>query len=74
MHITFRQIKTIVKKSGKCPICGKRSTKQQTICNTVNPFNKDKDGNVKSPDQVYQDVKAEAANWKPDFTCSTCKE
>jgi len=72
-HIVFRQIKMFSKKSGKCPGCGKRVSKQQTFCHTVNPFNKDEHGNVKSPDHVYQDVKKEAADWKPDFTCSTCK-
>ena len=69
----FKQIKARREKSGKCPACGKRVMRRATFENTVNPFNKNKDGNIKSDSEVRQDVNAQADKWVPDFTHDKCK-
>ena len=43
---------------------GKRRKRQKTFEQTVNPFNRNADGSVKSHDQVREDVRAEALAWQ----------
>lgn len=50
---------------GKCPTCGKRVTRSRTFEQTVNPFNKNEDGSVKTWAEVSADVRREAAAWDP---------
>lgn len=72
MRIDFRPVTTSRKRAGKCPVCGKSATRQQTFEHTVNPFNRNADGTVKDYDQVRADVTAEANAWIPDFTHAHC--
>jgi hypothetical protein len=43
---------------------GKRRRKQKTFTHTINPFNKNKYGEVKTYKEVYADVRAEAKKWE----------
>lgn len=43
---------------------GKKRRRQKTFTQTENPFNKNADGSVKTPAQIYASVLAEAAAWK----------
>ena len=56
-----------------CPVCGKRSKRTQTFMMTVNPFNKNPDGTVRTPAEVLTAVKAKASQWQPDFTHEKCQ-
>lgn len=53
---------------GNCPICGKQTKRSRKFTHTVNPFNVNEDGTVKTPAQVRESVNAEADAWVPDFT------
>jgi hypothetical protein len=63
-------------RKGQCPACGKPVTRSRTFQHTVNPFNKNPDGTVRTYEQVRERVNAEADAWMPDFRHSTerCKE
>lgn len=58
--------------SGGCPGCGKRVRRSKTFEMTVNPFNRNSDGSVRTPSEVRAAVEARADDWQPDFTCSPC--
>jgi hypothetical protein len=45
-------------------IDGKRLRRQKTFYETVNPFNKDADGAIKSRLQVQESVRAKARAWE----------
>lgn len=62
---TFDGPSVPVERHGKCPTCDKPVTRRRTFSRTVNPFNKRADGEIKSWDEVYADVKAEAQAWDP---------
>ena len=47
--------------------------RRKTFEQTVNPFNRNTDGSVKTRDEVAEAVKAEALAWVPDFTHEACK-
>ena len=57
-------------RSGKCPSCGKRRTRSKTFTSTVNPYNRNEDGTIKTPREVRLDLNAKASRWVPDFTCA----
>jgi hypothetical protein len=56
---------------GKCPACGKAVTRSRTFKQTVNPFNRNEDGSVRTYEQVNAEVNAEARAWEPDFRHNT---
>ncbi|KXO90934.1 Uncharacterised protein (plasmid) [Tsukamurella tyrosinosolvens] len=71
---TFETVRRGAQRTGACPACGKRTTRRRTFEQTVNPFNRNLDGSVKSRDEVFAAVSAEAAAWEPDFRHGACVE
>ena len=63
MITTFEAIKRQVSKSGKC-LCGKRLTRSTTLQQTINPFNKNKDGVIKTYREIFDELMIEAKLWK----------
>lgn len=61
----FEEITHPVTKRVACRFCGKKLTRSITLSQTVSPFNKDADGNLKSPDQIRAELKEQAAEWEP---------
>jgi hypothetical protein len=72
-HYTFEEVKRKVKKTGKCR-CGKKITRATTLFQTINPYNKNKDGFPKNMAEIYNELDVDAAAWTPDFTCAACRE
>ncbi len=64
----FQGVRARRQHTGKCPNCGKTVRRSRTFEHTINPFNKNADGEMKSFDEVRADVNAEADAWVPDFT------
>lgn len=58
---------------GNCPICGKRVRRARTFQNTINPFNRNPDGTVRTRREVHANVERIADEWVPDFTHSLCR-
>lgn len=73
MQYQFQEIRERAEKAGKCPGCGKVTRRSKAFSQTVNPFNRNTDGDVKTPTEVRADVSAEAAEWVPDFWHASCK-
>lgn len=59
----FEEVRITRRKTGKCVHCKRRVTRSQTFTNTVNPFNKTPEGEVKTREQVRSDVCTEANRW-----------
>jgi hypothetical protein len=68
----FREIKLSTKRTFKCTVCGKRGQKSYTAYRTVNPFNRNEDGTVKSPQQILAEVQAEVRGWEPEPIHDKC--
>jgi hypothetical protein len=41
-------------KNGKCSICSKPMKRQTTFYQTLNPFNKNKNGSIKTRQEIYE--------------------
>jgi hypothetical protein len=62
---TFEEIPARARRRGKCPTCGKPVVRSRTFTMTVNPFNKNPDGSVRTRREVWIAVSAEAQAWDP---------
>lgn len=60
----YDRITARASKSGVCPGCGKAATRSQTFGQTVNPFNRNPDGTVKTAAEVRASVNSEAVAWR----------
>ncbi|GKV89323.1 hypothetical protein [Pectobacterium carotovorum] len=60
----YEEVATVAEKSGKCVVCGKACKRREKFYQTLNPFNKNKDGSVKSYAQILSEIKERAAAWK----------
>jgi len=64
--VTFDEVSQIGRKSGKCAVCGKQTNRQQKFFQTLNPYNKNKDGNPKSRTEIYAELREQIAEWKKE--------
>lgn len=55
-----------------CRKCNKRFRRQHTFTATVNPFNKNPDGTVRTPQEIRAVLRAQADEWSPDNLCTNC--
>ncbi len=69
-RIVFEEVKVSAKRSLTCKTCGKKFSRSKTFSNTINPWNQNLDGSVKTREQVRADVTAEANNWNPMPYCA----
>jgi hypothetical protein len=69
---TFPVVTVRRRKAGPCPVCGRTVQRSRTFEQTVNPFNRKPNGDVKTSTEVREDVTAEADSWVPDFTHAAC--
>lgn len=70
----FQVVRRTAEQVGYCPVCGKRVRRSTTFENTVNPYNRNVDGSVKTPAEVAENVKKLVKEWVPDFTHGRCRE
>ena len=70
----FEEVSRWGQKNVKCAGCGKHLRRSTTITNTINPFNKNAAGQVKSYGEVLDNVKAQLEAWKlaPE-RCKPCE-
>lgn len=64
MQINFRMIKRRATKSGTCAVCGKKCSRSITVESSVNPWNKNANGEPKSPSQIFDELGDELTRWK----------
>lgn len=61
---TFKEVYLSATKSGKCSFCNKRTTRSTRFSQTFNPFNLNANGQVKSREEIYLELKAARETWK----------
>ena len=63
MRVHFTPVRMGAMKSGKCAVCGKNTTRRTVIEHTINPFNRNKFGQMKTEEEVLEDVKKVRVLW-----------
>lgn len=70
----FEVVKYHGTKSVPCKCCGKRLQRKKTHEATINPWNKNADGSVKTRNEVQADLIEKDKEWrKQPETCKDCK-
>jgi hypothetical protein len=64
VHVKFQEVKLPVGITRACAKCGKRFSRHTTIVHTVNPFNKNPDGSVRTVPEIRTVQFEEADAWK----------
>lgn len=64
-RIIFETVKIGGRKTGKC-FCGKRITRSKTFEQTINPFNKNKNGEAKTRSEIVGELLAERKSWQAE--------
>lgn len=74
MRVTFRELKRRASKLVACAVCGAKVKRQRTFMQTLNPWNKNADGTVRSPEDIWRALDTEAGEWavQPE-TCRKCE-
>ncbi len=60
----FEEIKQQARKRVPCDECGKKVTRQRTFSQTVNPFNKNADDDVKTEHEISEELTTQVAEWE----------
>lgn len=63
----FESIKKKISKTCICLECHKKFKRSITFSQTLSPFNKTKDGQLKNKTQIIIELNVKAANWKPEI-------
>lgn len=60
----FEEVKLYGRKSGKCSVCGKTCVRIQKFSQTLNPFNKNKKGEVKTWQEIKTELQDQLVEWR----------
>ena len=69
MKYNFNVVQIMTEKSGNCPVCGKRAVRKKTFWQSVNPWNQNGNGFPKTKDEIYDEIKKEALEWRKEPVC-----
>jgi hypothetical protein len=72
IRTTFAELKVHRRRSGVCPVCGKVTVKQKTFMQTLNPYNRNAAGEIKTTSEIYLELIEKADGWEPDFRHQGC--
>lgn len=71
----YRKVEVKASKSGKCSVCGKHASRKKDFYQTISPFNRNEDGQIKSDYEITKEEKAKAEKWKREPVCHVkCEE
>ena len=66
MSISFGEHGVIGVKNGICPVCDRDSRRTKKFYQTQSPYNKNKDGVMKSVDEIIVECEIERELWASD--------
>lgn len=63
-HYTFQEVTLVGKRKGPCTVCGRECTRTEKFFQTLNPFNKNADGTVKTRQDIVRELKPQVEAWE----------
>jgi hypothetical protein len=64
IRTVYREVSVNATRTGKCRFCGKRMVQKRKLCQTINPFNKNKDGEIKNSYEIREELAIERKEWQ----------
>lgn len=76
VHTTYRyeEIKHTEKRKLSCRNCDKTFTRQTTFTQTINPWNKNVEGEPKTRSEIWTELEEQGKQWEPEDICTKCKD
>jgi hypothetical protein len=71
---TYDVVGVSTRRTFRCRVCGIRGSLQRTFRQTINPFNKNGRGQIKTRREIRDELRFQAAAWKPDPVHAKCAE
>ena len=65
-RVNFKEYGVTGKKTGTCPKCGKKASRSKKFWQAQNPFNKNKNGDTKSVDEILVECRINLEVWKTE--------
>lgn len=73
-RITFEEVSLRSRWKFRCADCGKRLVRTKKFRQTLNPFNKNPDGTIRSRADILARLRIEANEWQAsDVRCRECE-
>lgn len=73
IRLSFAEVGVEGEKSGKC-LCGKRRKRKERFSETINPFNKNPDGTIRTEAQIVATQKIKCDKWLTrQIYCEACR-
>lgn len=66
VHYRFESVKRTRVKKVACTVCGKKMRRQLTVDQTINPFNKNSDGEPKTRGEIWEELGAQLDAWETE--------
>ena len=71
----FDEYKLQASKRFECSKCGKKTRRQYTATETMNPYNKNKEGNPKNAREIYASLDEKLEEWRNEIKlCAKCED
>lgn len=64
MRVNYERVSVKGYKQGKCVVCGKHCKRTEEFFQTLNPWNKDKNGEPKTREQIYKELTQKVKEWE----------
>lgn len=72
---TYEQVKRTAYKTVRCSSCGSTLRRQKTFTETLNPFNTNADGTIKSRKDIWDSLAKKIVSWQSEpERCTSCKD
>lgn len=62
----FEEVKGYYDKKVPCTVCGRQVRRQRTFSQTLNPFNKNAQGELKTRKEIYAELHEKGTAWKAE--------
>lgn len=66
MKVVFKEVSLFASKTGVCSVCGKKVKRTRKFFQTLNPFNKNSQGDVKTAKEIMAANSVETAKWEKE--------
>ncbi|EGT4508910.1 hypothetical protein SM080_000727 [Cronobacter sakazakii] len=62
-ELNFQKVSVVREKAGICEVCGRICKRKKEFYQTLNPFNRTRDGSLKTKADIRKEVTAKANEW-----------
>lgn len=66
-RLVFNKVSMTFTKTGTCHVCGGKASRSRVFYQTLNPYNTNEDGSVKTVQQIKDELRIQGNEWKATY-------